>query len=253
MQVLRDLEALRSWRNLVENVGLVPTMGALHAGHLSLVTAAKERADTVLVSIFVNPTQFDNEQDLAHYPATLRQDVEQLEAAGVNAVFVPDFALLYPDDYRYRVTEQKLSRAFCGAFRDGHFDGVLSVVLKLFNLTAADWAFFGEKDFQQLQLIRGMVEAFFVPIEIIACPTVREADGLAMSSRNLRLSAEQRAVAPKLFEIISSEVALPIMKQQLKDYGFELDYLELMGNRLLVAATLGSVRLIDNVPYEVVQ
>lgn len=253
MQVLRDLESFRAWRNSVKNVGLVPTMGALHAGHLSLVTAAKERADTVLVSVFVNPTQFDNEQDLAHYPATLQRDLEQLEAAGVNAVFVPDFALLYPDDYRYRVTERQLSKQFCGAFRDGHFDGVLSVVLKLFNLTAADWAFFGEKDFQQLQLIRGMVEALFVPIEIIACPTVREADGLAMSSRNLRLSAEQRAVAPKLFEIISSEVALPIMKQQLKDCGFELDYLELMGNRLLVAATLGSVRLIDNVPYEVVQ
>ena len=246
---LNDTAQLRAYRSkLTGTVGLVPTMGALHAGHLSLVSAAQKNNQHVLVSIFVNPTQFDQAADLTKYPNTLEQDLAQLAAVGVNAVFLPNFENMYPDNYTYQVTEHDLSQQYCGAHRPGHFDGVLSVVMKLLNLVRADHAYFGEKDFQQLSLVKGMVAAFFMHTEIVACPIVREADGLAMSSRNLRLTEAQRILAPKLFEVLSDSSNITEKRKQLSALGFKVDYLSVLHDRLLAAASLGDIRLIDNVP-----
>ncbi|MEI7911581.1 MAG: pantoate--beta-alanine ligase [Verrucomicrobiota bacterium] len=180
---------------------LVPTMGALHDGHLALIRRAKDLAGTngtVVVSIFVNPIQFDRPADLAGYPRPLAADLAACEAAGVALVFVPEAGAMYFPDRSVTVTESQLSRTLCGASRPGHFDGVCTVVLKLFLLCGCEMAVFGEKDFQQLAVIRRMVRDLNVPVTLIAQPTVREADGLAMSSRNVRLSAAQRADAPRL-------------------------------------------------------
>jgi pantoate--beta-alanine ligase len=171
-----------------------------------------------------------------------------LADAGVTAVFLPNKETMYPDDYRYQVAETELSCLYCGAHRAGHFDGVLSVVMKLFNLAQPTRAYFGEKDYQQLTLIQGMVQAFFMSIEIVPCPVVRESDGLAMSSRNLRLSPIERKIAPQLYATLTADTSLADKRQRLADLGFDLDYLEVYQDRLLVAAKLGEIRLIDNVP-----
>ncbi|MEI6673777.1 MAG: pantoate--beta-alanine ligase [Verrucomicrobiota bacterium] len=180
---------------------LVPTMGALHEGHLALVRRARELAGpggTVVVSIFVNPIQFDRAADLAAYPRPLTADLTSCRAAGVDVVFAPDAEAMYCADRSVTVTESLLSRGLCGAARPGHFDGVCTVVLKLFLLSGCEVAMFGDKDFQQLAVIRRMVRDLNVPVAIVSHPTVREADGLALSSRNVRLSAAQRADAPRL-------------------------------------------------------
>ncbi|WP_218944315.1 pantoate--beta-alanine ligase [Marinicella rhabdoformis] len=249
MVLLKNINELKVWCASQKSIGFVPTMGALHAGHLSLVKAATLQSETVLVSIFVNPTQFDEVEDLENYPNTLDDDLTLLKASGVSAVFLPDFDQLYPDDYRYQLSENDFSMALCGAHRPGHFDGVLTVVMKLFNLVKPAKAFFGEKDYQQLRLIRGMVKAFFLDVEVVPCPIIREKDGLAMSSRNMRLSKKEREIAPQLFKIISSGQSIERMQKMIEAAGFELDYLTTQGDRLLVAATLGEIRLIDNVPY----
>lgn len=170
-----------------KSVGFVPTMGALHAGHRSLLERARAENDRVVLSVFVNPTQFNDPVDLANYPRTLEADVA-LARDCVDVVLAPQPEEIYRDAYRYRVTETEFSRRWEGAYRQGHFDGVLTIVLKLLNAVQPARAYFGEKDWQQLQLVRGMVDALLVPVEIVACPTVREADGLALSSRNRRLS-----------------------------------------------------------------
>ena len=244
--------AMQAFRKqYTDDVGFVPTMGALHQGHLSLIEASMAQNAVTIVSIFVNPTQFDQAADLEKYPNTLEQDLQHLEQLGVDAVFLPTFENMYPDQYAYQVTEHQLSKQFCGAHRPGHFDGVLSVVMKLLNLVQANRAYFGEKDYQQLSLIQGMVKAFFMDTEIIPCPIVREADGLAMSSRNLRLTPIQRKVAPMLYQaLIDQDSDLDEKQQWLSSKGFEVDYLEVMNGRLLAAASLGDIRLIDNVPYD---
>ena len=251
MQRLDSIDALKTYRGACSGqVALVPTMGALHAGHLSLVAAAKQHSDHVVVSIFVNPTQFNQASDLEQYPNTLEADLQQLAAAGVDAVFLPDYAMIYPDEYTYQLTESSLSQLYCGAHRPGHFDGVLTVVMKLFNLVKPKQAYFGEKDYQQLRLIQGMVKAFFIGIDIVSCPIIREVDGLAMSSRNVRLTTLQRKVAPQLYATLVANSSLSEKRQQLTNFGFDVDYLEVLGDRLLVAASLGEIRLIDNVPYQ---
>lgn len=229
------------------SIGLVPTMGALHAGHLSLVEKARSENDVVAVSIFVNPTQYDDPADLASYPRPFAADVAACEALGVDVVFAPEFGDLYVDDYRFKVTESALSRELEGAHREGHFDGVLTVVLKLLNIVRADRAYFGEKDWQQLQLVRDMVDAFFIDTEIVACPTVREADGLAMSSRNALLGPGSRQLAPRFHEVLDSGAPVEEMPGRLREAGFEIDYIERRGDRVLGAVRLGKVRLIDNV------
>lgn len=230
------------------SIGFVPTMGALHLGHASLIEMAREQNDFVVVSIFVNPTQFNDPKDLERYPKTWEQDLHLAGQAGADFIFFPDARSMYPDDYRFKVTENSFSKALCGMDRPGHFDGVLTVVLKLLLATGAHRAYFGEKDFQQLTLIKQMAESFFIPTEIIGAPTVREISGLALSSRNQLLTPEEKALAPKLFEIICSEANLDKAKQQLEALGFKLQYLEEWQGRRFVAAYLGNVRLIDNVP-----
>lgn len=230
-----------------ETIGFVPTMGALHDGHLSLIRRAREENAIVAISIFVNPTQYDDPNDLANYPRPLGQDLEKAETAGADIAFLPEYDELYPDDYRYRVTESELSRELEGAHRAGHFDGVLTVVMKLLGIVQPDRAYFGEKDWQQLQLVRDMAAAFFLDLEIVSCPIVRESDGLAMSSRNARLDPAQRAIAPEFYRVLTSGRDESSMKQALENAGFEIDYVERRGDRVLGAVRLGKVRLIDNV------
>jgi pantoate--beta-alanine ligase len=238
---------LRAIRGQGLSVGLVATMGALHEGHLSLVQRAREDNDRVVVSVFVNPTQYDDPADLKNYPRPFDADVAACQQAGVDLVLAPEYGDLYPDDYRYRVTESSLSLELEGACREGHFDGVLTVVLKLLNIVHPHRAYFGEKDWQQLQLVREMVDAFFVDTEIVACPTVREVDGLAMSSRNALLDAGQRRLAPRFKEVLDSGCQVEEMPGRLQKAGFEVEYVESRSGRVLGAVRLGEVRLIDNV------
>ena len=255
---------------------LVPTMGALHEGHLALIRRAREAAGpdgTVAVSIFVNPMQFDRPGDLAAYPKPLADDLAKCKAAGVDLVFAPEAGAMYFPDRSITVTESLLSTHLCGATRPGHFDGVCTVVLKLFNLFQADAAVFGEKDVQQLAILRRMVRDLDVPVEIIGHPTVREPDGLAMSSRNIRLTPEHRADAPRIRRAlegarsllpVGERAAAPFIaaaRKHLEDSPFlRIDYLELVDAETLqpvghikrpavlaTAVFYGDVRLIDHV------
>lgn len=253
MRILSSVKDLQHQRATYAGIiGFVPTMGALHEGHLSLIERAKSECDHVIVSVFVNPTQFNDPNDLAKYPRPIEQDVELLRKAGADAVFLPQPEEIYADKYRFKVTENEFSKKLCGASRPGHFDGVLTVVLKLFQLARPDRAYFGEKDYQQLQLIKDMSEALFLDIEVVPCPTKREADGLAMSSRNLRLSSEQRETAPMIYKVLRTLADKKIdavdARVQLESAGFRVDYVENYFGRWFVAAFLGEVRLIDNLP-----
>ncbi|MEN3352607.1 MAG: pantoate--beta-alanine ligase [Betaproteobacteria bacterium] len=250
MKVIESIAAWRSARKEFRpgSVGFVPTMGALHEGHAALLRRAADDCEISVLSIFVNPAQFNDPQDLAKYPRTLDQDLEVARREGVDFMFLPDAPSMYHDGYRYQVTENTLSRELCGVHRPGHFDGVLSVVLKLFQLVKPDRAYFGEKDYQQLELVRGMAGAFFLDLEIVAVATVREADGLAMSSRNARLTPAQRAQAPVFPEILRSSPDAAEAAQRLEAFGFDVDYVEDRPSRRFGAVKLGDVRLIDNVP-----
>ncbi len=252
MEILETVDIakdrLRTIRNKGLGLGFVPTMGAIHEGHLSLVRRAAEENDRTAVSIFVNPTQFDNPEDLEQYPRDLEGDRGLLAEAGADFLFYPDADAMYPDAYRYKVIETEKSRILEGAHRPGHFDGVLTVVLKLLNLVAADRAYFGEKDWQQFTLVQEMAEAFFLDTKIIPCSTVRENDGLALSSRNSLLNNRERLLAPKLHRILSGKKSPEEKAAALRKEGFDVDYVERWNGRLLAAAGLGKVRLIDNVP-----
>ena len=230
------------------SLGYVPTMGALHEGHLSLVERSRTENDRTLVSIFVNPTQFDDPADLDAYPRTLERDLALLDVAGVDFVLLPRAEEMYCDGFRYRVSETELSTTLEGVHRPGHFDGVLTVVLKLLHIAAAERAYFGEKDWQQLSLVRGMADAFFLPTTIVACQTVRESSGLALSSRNARLTAPDRARAATLHRVLTSAATTNDAIDQLTDAGFAVDYVADRDGRRLAAVRLAGVRLIDSVP-----
>jgi pantoate--beta-alanine ligase len=253
VNVVETVAALEAERRLrgAGATGFVPTLGALHAGHVSLVRRAKAENERAWASIFVNPAQFDDPGDLARYPRTLVADLAMLEDAGCDLVFLPRPEEIYRDEYRYRVTENALSLELEGASRPGHFDGVLTVVLKLLLLVRPERAYFGEKDFQQLRLVEGLVDAFFLDTRIVRCPTVREADGLAMSSRNRRLTAADRARAPALHRILAASLAkrqsAADAEAALAREGFDVDYVADLDGRRLAAIRLGGVRLIDNV------
>lgn len=205
MKVVDSIEGLRAARReLSGRVGLVPTMGALHDGHLSLVEAARAENDSVVATIFVNPTQFAANEDLSKYPRNLPRDLELFERAGVDLVFTPTPDLMYPPGFQTWVEVEKVSQGLEGERRPGHFKGVATVVAKLFNLTQPDIAYFGQKDAQQVAVIRRMARDLNFPLEIVVCPTLREADGLAMSSRNVYLSPEQRAAASVLHRALSA-------------------------------------------------
>lgn len=231
--------------------GFVPTMGALHDGHLSLLARARADNEQAWASIFVNPAQFNERTDLATYPRPLEEDLAKLRAGGCDLVFLPRAQDIYPDGYRYRVTENELSRRFCGAGRPGHFDGVLTVVLKLLMLVRPTRAYFGEKDYQQLQLVEGMARAFFLDTEIVPGPLVREPDGLAMSSRNRLLTPPDRERAPDLHRVLAESVAAGRSTAEtgsaLANAGFDVEYVADHDRRRLAAVRIGQVRLIDNV------
>lgn len=248
-KVIRDLAEWRALRKkwAGRTVGFVPTMGALHDGHASLLRRAKEENDFVVLSVYVNPTQFNDPKDLETYPATLERDVEVAGLAGVDVVLVPTYPQIYPDGYTYRVTESERSLELEGAHRPGHFDGVLTVVMKLLNLVGATKAYFGEKDHQQLSLVKGMTEAFFIPTEIVPCATLRERDGLAMSSRNVKLTPDDRKLAPRFAAALTEAPTVVEARERLAKDGFEVDYVEDVNGRRYGAVRLGNVRLIDNV------
>ena len=238
----------------IGTLGFVPTMGALHEGHLALVKTALAQCEHAAVSIYVNPAQFNNPEDFANYPNTFYDDCQMLEAIGCSYVFAPTYETLYPDGYHYRVTETETSTLLEGTHRPGHFDGVLTVVLKLFNVIQADAAFFGEKDFQQLLLVKEMVQALHHPTHVIPCPTVRESDGLAMSSRNRRLTQAQRVLAAQWAQILADlTLTCDEAAQRLEALGFTVDYVAEHWNRRLGAVHTPPldggpvVRLIDNV------
>jgi pantoate--beta-alanine ligase len=273
MQVIRELPTLRATRAALHAAGrrvaLVPTMGALHQGHLALVGAAREVADTVAVSIFVNPLQFGPSEDLARYPRDEAGDLAKLAGAGCDLVWMPDVETMYPPDAASVIEVAGPAEGFEGAARPGHFRGVATVCTKLFGQTGADVAVFGEKDWQQLQVVRRVVADLALPVRIVGHATVREEDGLACSSRNQRLTAGQRALAPLLPRTMRDALAaiagaapgpvLAAAEQRLAAAGFAPDYLALVEpetlrpwqsgpGRLLAAARLGDVRLLDNMP-----
>lgn len=271
MIVATTVEEMRSVPRPDGRRVLVPTMGALHDGHLTLVKMAREHAGPngqVAVSIFVNPIQFDRINDLSAYPRPVDEDLRLCEDAGVDVVYMPDAASMYHADRSVTVSESVLSEGLCGATRPGHFDGVCTVVLKLFMICGCDAAVFGEKDFQQLAVIRRMVRDLDVPVEIVACPTVREVVGLAMSSRNQRLNSEQREHAAGIHRALLEAAAKPSVDEVLGHAqreigalpGARIDYLELVDAEsllpvdrlehpavLAVAVFFGEVRLIDHV------
>jgi pantoate--beta-alanine ligase len=266
-------ERVRRWRAAGQRIAFVPTMGNLHVGHISLIEEARRRGDRFIASIFVNPMQFGPNEDFAHYPRTPTKDERMLAEAGCDFMFMPDVAEIYPNgpDHGTRVEVPELSRILCGEFRPGHFEGVSTVVAKLFNIVEPDLAVFGEKDFQQLTIIRRMVSDLCLPIEIVAAPTVREPDGLAMSSRNQYLTAAERKIAPRLHEALARTVKrltagekdFPAIERAelegLTRAGFRPDYFSIRNAHdlstpqadtlplvVLVAARLGKARLIDN-------
>lgn len=267
---------VQAWRGAGHRIALVPTMGALHSGHLQLVQQAKSIASHVVVSIFVNPTQFGPNEDFSRYPRPIERDLQLLEKAGASAAWLPTVEEMYPQGFATSIHVAGVSEGLCGAFRPGHFDGVATVVAKLLNQVMPDTALFGEKDYQQLCVIKRLVSDLNLPVQIIGVPTVREADGLALSSRNQYLSAEQRQKAAAIYAALShashelvarpSDVAsiLEKTKSALTAAGFtKIDYLELRAEdslaildtyrapaRLLVAAWLGTTRLIDNLSVE---
>lgn len=252
MQNLATIEALRSWRREVgeESVGFVPTMGALHEGHLELVKRSCSENTHTLVSIFVNPTQFNDQKDCVAYPTPLASDLLLCKEAGVSAAFLPQYGMLYPDDFTYRVNEIEKSTILEGEMRPGHFEGVLTVVLKLLILAKANRAYFGEKDWQQLDLVRGLAGAFFIDTEIVPVPTIREDDGLAMSSRNVRLSESGRLLAPEFYRVLSSAMDCAMARAELESLGFDVEYIDERDGRRLGAVQLDGVRLIDNISLE---
>lgn len=247
------IHSVMEWQTLRKNsdpkltIGFVPTMGNLHQGHASLLERAKKENDLCVLSIFVNQTQFNDKKDFDNYPKTLEADLALAKKLGVDYVLIPDYAAMYPDDYRYRLCENHFSALMEGAHRPGHFDGVLTIVMKLFGLVSPTKAYFGEKDYQQMLLIQGMVAAFFMPIEIVPCPTIRQENGLALSSRNGRLNPQDLEKAAIFSQMLHSNQNEDTISQQLRETGFEVDYIEKWQNRRFGAVKIGGIRLIDNI------
>jgi pantoate--beta-alanine ligase len=274
VRTVADLRAtVAGWRRNGESIALVPTMGALHEGHISLMRLGRELCDRVVATIFVNPTQFAPNEDFETYPRNEAADVAKLRAEGVDLLFAPDVSEMYPEGDSTRVHVSGLTDCLCGKSRPHFFDGVATVVSRLLLQALPDVALFGEKDYQQLQVIKRMTRDLHIPVEIVGGPTVREADGLALSSRNAYLSAEERAIAPALNRIMrevaaaiaggaAAAPALAAARTAIGEAGFrDVDYLDLRDAetleevtsaerpaRLLAAAWIGKTRLIDNVP-----
>ncbi len=277
VEIARTVADLRRqiavWRKRDERIGLVPTMGALHLGHMALVEAARAECDRVVASIFVNPKQFAPTEDLGSYPRREAADLEMLRSAGVNLVFIPALDEMYPPDFSTLVRVGGLTEGLCGVHRASHFDGVTTIVTKLLIQALPDIAYFGEKDYQQLVVVRRLARDLDIPVHIAGVPTVREADGLALSSRNIYLSEKERRIAPLLAQVLRSiaaavaqdptTVAREIARGSaaLQQAGITVEYLEIRGaetlavtsevtarSRVFAAVRLGMTRLIDNIP-----
>lgn len=250
MQVFHDINEWMNFRKRLSTeltIGFAPTMGNLHAGHASLFLASQKENDHTVSSLFVNPTQFNQADDFKHYPRTLEADLEFMANFGVDFCILPTEQAIYPDAYNYQVHEQQLGQLMEGKHRPGHFNGVLTVVMKLLNLVKPHRAYFGEKDYQQYLLIKDMAKAFFMEIEIKACPTVRESSGLAYSSRNNRLSPEQKILAEKFAQIFhQQEKSCQQIVEELSMKGIAVEYIEEYKNRRCAAVGIGDIRLIDN-------
>ncbi|VAW38363.1 Pantoate--beta-alanine ligase, partial [hydrothermal vent metagenome] len=276
MEIVHTPAAMSAWSRAARDGGrslaLVPTMGCLHAGHLSLMAAARQRADLLAVSIFVNPTQFGPDEDLAAYPRIFETDCQAAEEAGVDVIFAPDVSAVYPPGFQTMVRVKELTKGLCGASRPGHFDGVATVVAKLFNIIQPQLAVFGEKDFQQLAVVRAMVRDLNFAVEIVGSPIVREKDGLAMSSRNRYLSPAERQAALCLYQALQwarrqaaegeqdcGRIIAHLTTAIADKPGVRVEYLEIVDNsdlreleiltdsaRLMMAVRIGRTRLIDN-------
>jgi len=277
MHVIHSVHEMHNWVFMLKKsgkkIGFVPTMGYLHKGHLELLKLGRGQCDVLVASIFVNPTQFAPGEDYNGYPRDLKRDMELAQWAEVDCLFLPDPAEIYPPGYRTFIEVESLSENLCGAFRPGHFRGVATVVAKLFNIVAPDAAFFGEKDAQQLLIIRKMVEDLNFPVKVVGCPTVRESDGLAMSSRNVYLADEERAQATALHrsllkakemvaggetdakkvlaamrEVLSEAPAVQVEYIQAVDVATLQDVSRIVGKVLIAMAVhVGKARLIDNI------
>lgn len=274
VKTVKDLQAENAeWRRQGLKIALVPTMGSLHAGHLSLIAIAKEHADRVVASIFVNPAQFGPREDFGRYPRDEAGDIKKFAEAGVDLVYAPDVAEMYPPGFATKVSLPSLTEDLCGAARPNHFEGVATVVTKLLLQSAPDIAVFGEKDYQQLLVVKRLVQDLNIPVQILSGPVVREADGLALSSRNAYLSPAERKTAPLLHQILSEvadalaqgegcDAASSAGRFKLEGKGFRVDYVAIRDPetleplfgpirgpaRVLGAVHLGATRLIDNVP-----
>lgn len=279
MKIIRKVDELKKTlgaeKAAGKTIGLVPTMGALHAGHVSLIDRARKENDIVVVSVFVNPTQFNNPEDLRTYPRTEEADCLKLEAAGVDYAFIPEVEEMYPEPDTRVFDLGPVAEVMEGKMRPGHFNGVAQVVSKLFAMVEPTRAYFGEKDFQQIAVIRRMVELEGFDLEIVPCPIMREDDGLALSSRNVRLNAEQRAIAPKIHKVLAESVgwapqaSVEAVKAHVIDDinaypGMEVEYYEIVNGYDMqpvadwsetdypvgcVTVNVGNVRLIDNIKY----
>ncbi|CCD06882.1 TPA: pantoate--beta-alanine ligase [Legionella pneumophila] len=249
MQIFHNLNEWIRFRNSLSpdlSLGFAPTMGNLHAGHASLFLASSKENHYTVSSLFVNPTQFNNPDDYTYYPRTVDADLELMTQNRVDFCILPNENEIYADGYAYQVQENRLGQLMEGKHRPGHFNGVLTIVMKLFNLVKPTCAYFGEKDYQQLLLIQGMVKALFMDIEIKSCPTVREKSGLACSSRNNRLTPSQREIADEFAKIFHQNKSSAMISKELEALGITVEYIEEFQGRRFAAVKIGDIRLIDN-------
>lgn len=255
MQIFHNLDEWRLFRHTLSqdsSLGFAPTMGNLHAGHASLFFASQKENQYTVSSLFVNPTQFNQAEDFKHYPRTLEADLQIMAESGVDFCILPEEQAMYADRYNYQIHELQLCQLMEGRHRPGHFNGVLTVVMKLFNLVKPHKAYFGEKDYQQFLLIKEMVKAFFMDIELKPCPTIREPSGLAYSSRNNRLSVEQKALAETFANLFQQHnKSCNQITQELAEQGITVEYIEEYQGRRYAAVQIGAVRLIDNYCLEI--
>lgn len=251
--MLKIIENIDQWQAERKNIsstlsiGFVPTMGNLHEGHMSLMRRSISENQITIVSIFVNPIQFNNKDDFKNYPQTLVEDKAMLQDARVNYLLLPTYEQLYPDDAQFKLYESNISKLLEGKHRPGHFEGVLTVIMKLFMLVKPNRAYFGEKDYQQFQLVKAMSKAFFMDVEIIGCPTIRNEFGLPLSSRNNRLSQEQLEKSRAFPKFLNTTMSCQEIINALNQAGFIVEYVEEKEGRRFAAIKLGSVRLIDNI------
>ncbi len=251
MKIIEKIDSIKSIIKLhkAENktIGFVPTMGALHDGHISLCQHAKQNNNITIVSIFVNPTQFNDPNDLKNYPTPIQQDIKKLEKNQIDYLFLPQYKEIYSDNYNYQIQENNFSSEMEGKHRPGHFNGVLTIVLKLNNIIQPNNIYLGEKDYQQAKLITDMFRAFFIETNVIICPTVRDSHGLALSSRNSLLSESELGLSRKLNSYLKSDNKIDHIIKKLEAENIKVEYIQDYENRRLAAIKVGKIRLIDNI------